>query len=336
MISPSRKTLATLFVLSLLVSCGQTETAPSHARHVDRTDVKTVEIVNLGAKIASADTLGDLAVMALVNDFRKPLTTLLKLNRVATSASTEALRKYASLRSVKMFQPEVDRIFPAMDSLSGTLTDVAGRMSTLFPGFRFPKVFTVVIPFNQSIIVEGDSVAYLGLNHYLGESHPAYNGFAGYVKSQKTPTRIPADIAEALIALSHPYKGTTVLSRLLYEGALVETVMQSTGMDEATVLGYDSEEYIWAQSNEASAWDALLHNKMLFSTDVSLADRLVAPAPSTSVLNVDSPGRLGRFIGHRIVSAYLDAHHDEAKAEFLLSGDFYNSPETLGASCYHN
>jgi len=325
-----------LFGLSLLVSCGQKETAPSHARHVDQTDVKTVEIVNLGAKIASADTLGDSAAIALVNDFREPLTTLLKLNRIPDSASAKALRHYASLRSVKMFQPEVDRIFPATDSLKEALTGVAGRMSTLFPGFRFPKVYTVVIPFNQSVIVQGDSVVYLGLNHYLGENHPAYNGFAEYVKSQKTPSRIPVDMAEALIALSHPYKGTTVLSRLLYEGSLVETVMQATGMDEATVLGYDSGEYTWAQSNEAAAWDSLLRNKMLFSTDASLADRLVAPAPSTSVLNIESPGRLGRFIGHRIVSAYLDAHHNEAKAGFLLSGDFYNSPETLGASCYHN
>ena len=331
----AHRIVTALLATIILVACNTESGDTSKSKNVTPSTVEPVEIIDLGTTIASASSMNDSALLTYVNRYRQLLTALLKLNGVADSATTDAMKRYASLRSIEMFQPEVSKAFPTPDSLTMTLTNLSGRMATLFEGFRFPTVYTVVIPFNQSIIIQGDTAIFLGLNHYLGAGHPAYNGFAGYIRSLKSPDRLSPDIAEALIALSHPFQGKTVLSRLLYEGALIEAIMQSSAIDEQTALGYSDAQYSWAQSNEKDAWNALLNKRMLFSTDKSLATRLIAPAPSTSVLNVESPGRLGRFIGHRIVASYIRSH-PEAKLPFLLSASFYDSNETLGDAHYND
>lgn len=333
MISSYRKTVASILALAALVSCGKKHDSAATPRDIQPAEVAEVTVIPLGARIAGIDSLGNDGVEAFATEYSMPLSRLLDMNRVADTVSVPALRQYASSRSVTMFQPEIKKIFPTDESLNETLTAVSGRLAAALPGLRFPDIYSVVIPFNQSVVAVDDSTLFVGLNHYLGESHPAYNGFADYIRRLKEPDRVAIDISEAVVALSHPFKGENVISRLLYEGALVEAVMQATGIDEATALGYDSEQYGWAVANEEAAWNALVNNKMLFSTDADLADRLTAPAPATTVLNNESPGRLGRYIGHRIVASYL-RHNKDATLAYLLSPEFYNSSETLTLAGY--
>ncbi len=236
--------------------------------------------------------------------------------------------EFAGRSRIKAFLPEVANVFSSTDSLAQSLSRV---MQTVGKGRR---VYSIVSPYVQSIVLMGDTAVFVALNHYLGAEHPAYNGFPEYVRQAKVPTRIAPDIAEAIIATSHPMakrEHAPVIARLLYEGAVVESVMRATGMSEREVLGYTDSQMKWADDNEAQIWRELMKRKMLFTTDPAVADRLLNPAPSTSILNSDSPGRLGRFTGHRLVQSYL-SKHPEAD---LLSPDFYNGTNTLADAGYN-
>lgn len=259
---------------------------------------------------------------------------LLEMSRLGNSLNAQAIGDYAATPAVRMFEPEVLKVFPAGDTLKA-VSDALGRMTALIPSLKAPHVYTVVSPYKQSVVMLGDTTMLLALNHYLGATHPAYRGFADYLTRLKTPGRTAIDAAEAFAAISFPYsaKNPTTLSRLLYEGAVVEAVMQASGADEATMLGYTPDQMKWAEENEAQAWDALLTRKMLFSTDPMIAERLTQPSPATTLLNAGSPGRLGRFIGHRIVAAYLEANPSTTLQQ-LLSPDFYDNSQTLKLSGY--
>lgn len=335
MISPYCKTVLTILLVAILASCDKKKESAATPRQIQQAEVAPVKVVPLGKMIWESPQLDDSAKAAFIEKYSGPLSSLLNMSRIADTVSVVALREYAAGRSVTMFQPEINKAFPALTPLDSALTAISGRMATILPDLRFPTIYSVVIPFKQSIIAVNDTTLFIGLNHYLGTSHQAYNGFAEYIRRLKEPSRAPIDITEAVIGLSNPYEGDNVISRLLYEGAVIEALMQAASIDEATALGYDDDSYAWAVENEKAAWQAIVSNKMLFSTDADLIERLVSPAPATSVLNGDSPGRLGRFIGHRIVSAYLDKNKN-TKMSFLLSPDFYNSTETLAKASYQN
>ncbi|MDE5665410.1 MAG: hypothetical protein K2I31_05680 [Duncaniella sp.] len=156
------------------------------------------------------------------------------------------------------------------------------------------------------------------------------------MRVRKIPARVVPDIVEALLHRDFPYAPAadypTVLSRLLYEGALVESVMQLAGISEQTALGYDDRQIDWLNKNEHKLWEAIVGHKYLFSSDRQLASSLTAQAPFTSAIGPEVPGGAGRFIGHRIVASLLD--NRAVALSVLLSPSFYESPDALAESKY--
>ena len=149
---------------------------------------------------------------------------------------------------------------------------------------------------------------------------------------------IPYHVAEALVSLAYPYRPSsdaTALSRMVYEGAVVESVLRLLpSSDVPSALGFTDDGYLWAVENEAPAWKAMIEKGLVHTADPAEIDRLVNPSPHTSILHPSSPGRMGRFMGHRIVRSYLEGHGGVRLPEILDSA-FYNSPKVLVESDYY-
>lgn len=249
----------------------------------------------------------------------------------------EVMAALAASAASKVFQPDVERLLPDLSSASAALGSLKAAMARTLPEVKFPaRVFGYVTPYSQSVVI-ADSVVLLGLNHFLGSDYEGYGSFDEYVRRMKTPSRIPYQVAEALIRSGYPYDeadGQTVLSRLLYEGAVVTAVKDVVaGSSAADAMGYTGEEMKWLTDNESRIWQKMSGEEMLFSIDPVIAHRLTNPAPSTPLINPRAPGRAGRYIGYRIVESYLKSHPDIA-LQTLLTPGFYRSGTTLKDSGY--
>ncbi len=249
----------------------------------------------------------------------------------------ELMMALASSAAMKVFQPDVERLLPDMSAPSAALGAMKAAAQSQLPGLRFPsRVIGYVTPFSQSVVI-ADSVVLLGLNHFLGADYEGYGSFDEYVRRTKTPSQIPSQVAEALIRSQYPFDesdGQTVLSRLLYEGAVVTAVERIVpGITAAAAMGYDADEMKWLADNESRIWQRMASEDMLFSVDPAIAHRLTGPAPTTPLINPQAPGRAGRYIGYRIVGSYLKSH-PETQTGTLLSREFYQSPTALKESGY--
>jgi len=244
---------------------------------------------------------------------------------------------YSGKPSIREHLEGVEREFADTEREGKALGEVFGRMRDLLPQMRVPRVFTIISPFSQSIIVS-DTALYIGLNHYLGVDYKYYEYFPDYVRALKVRPRIPVDVAEALVRTSYPFSPADeypqAVARMAYEGAVAEAVMQLTGRGEDEVLGYDADKYGWLCDNEKELWQAIVGRQMLFSTDHSVARSLLDPAPHASVISPDAPGRAGRFIGHRLVESYM-RNNPSVELEKLLSPSVYNSPSLLTSAKYN-
>jgi len=247
-----------------------------------------------------------------------------------------SLAVYNANPSIVFHRKAVGEIFSYIGDVEIELGDMFGRMKADYPAVHLPRLFAVISPFNQSVVTV-DSVLYLGLNHYLGVDYEAYSYFPDYVRMNKKRERMVPDVAEALIRQYYPYKPNseypTTLSRLLYEGAVVEAVMRTADVSEQDALGIDGESYNWLEANEKEMWNALIVRNLLYSTDEVVGEMLVRQSAVTSLLHPEAPGMAGRFIGHRIVLEYLK--HNEEVPHSLLLPQFYDSRETLARSKYH-
>jgi len=248
-----------------------------------------------------------------------------------------SVESWASSRAVEVFTPLVDSVFkndsPSEVALSRILANAEENALEL-PRLRYAEI---VYGRPESVLFV-DSVMLIALNHYLGANFDGYSHLPAYMRLLKTPEMLPYDLAEALVATSYPYDnqaGATLLSRLLYEGALVHAKLALVDRSEAApALGYTDEQLGWLEDNEKELWNNLVSKGLLFDTSESAASRLVSPAPSTHDLIPGSPGRAGRYIGYKMVQSYL-RHHDGTSVSFLLSSAFYADSSVLEEVSYN-
>lgn len=252
------------------------------------------------------------------------------------SVSDEVLMEWSRSRVVEMFTPAIDSLAPTLDDVERSLGHIlysAMRHGLDIRHWRYAAVAWG----NPKSIVFCDSVMLICMNHYLGDDFPGYAGLPDYLKAVKTPRMLPYDMAEALVATAYPYvadKGGNVLTRLLYEGALASAKMRLVeDASLADVLGYDSSQLSWAESHEADIWNRIVATKMLFDVSATTAERLVSPSPVCMLISPDAPGRVGRYVGYRIVESYMK-HHPQVTLAELLSPDFYMSGSVLSDAAY--
>ena len=251
--------------------------------------------------------------------------------------SDSALTEYTASKAVTMFSPDIDSLLPPLDGTEKCLAEIYAGFHRYMPSLKLPRLIGIVSTYNQSVIAV-DTTLLIGLNHYLGHEYAAYSVFPSYQRALKELSMLPYNIAEAIMVTDRPYEvstQSTALSRMVYEGALVYIMMKIVpDANLSNAIGNGNEDgLLILQKEEGKLWKLMIEHNAIFTTDRTVADRLVRQAPSTSVLGSEVPARAGRYFGYRIVDKYMQRHSDTA-LEYLLTPEFYNSPSILVESGY--
>jgi hypothetical protein len=161
---------------------------------------------------------------------------------------------------------------------------------------------------------DGATYAFVGLDNFLGAGYPGYGAIPGYQRSLMRPDQIPVQFSHAL--LSATFQPTTgdesLLGAMLYYGKLhVATEAFCPATSTAEVLGFSEQEYAFLLEHEAQIWEVLVRERLLFSTDLMVRQRLAEAAPFSKLgtaMDAEIPGRVGQFIGYRIIRSYAEQH----------------------------
>ena len=298
-------------------------------------DIKPTPIVNLYDPMLRFDSMDSASRHDFIVDDSVCIKALLKLYDISSVTDDELVR-WSKSAPVRIFTPAVDSVYSDLSGLEISLGNILYNADA--NGLEFPRrKYAAVVWGSRKSMAFVDSVLLIALNHYLGADYPGYGPWPEYQRYEKNPENLPYDLAEALTAVAYPYvpgKDPTALSRMLYEGALMYAKMKL--VPQATLagaLGYTEQQMNWFQANMKSVWRRIVENKLLYTSSAETIDRLIGPAPSTSPLGQEVPGRAGRYIGYRIICAYLEQNSKMTLAE-LLFPDFYNNPSVLIESAY--
>ncbi|MDE6288787.1 MAG: hypothetical protein K2M00_08405, partial [Muribaculaceae bacterium] len=172
------------------------------------------------------------------------------------------LTAWSKSPAVKIFTPAVDSVYPTLNLLEKQLGSIL--YNAKIKNLDLPhRRYAAVVWGNMKSIVFTDSVMLIALNHYLGEDYSGYSHrWPAYLRHEKTPENLPYDIAEALVATRYPYQGghnSTVLSRMLYEGALICAKLALVPESNlAAALGYTDKELQWVEMNSAQLWQTMI------------------------------------------------------------------------------
>lgn len=233
----------------------------------------------------------------------------------------------------KELENEVLAAFPDDDALTEVLLPLFQHIKYYFPEFEAPQVITTTSDVDyRSKIILADSLLVIGLDNYLGSEHRFYQGIDNYIAKEMKPSQIGPDVARTYAKqYIKPPSRSSFMGQIIYYGKqlYLEDLWLPNSTD-AEKIGYTEEEYIWAEENELYMWQYFVEKEMLYSTDPKLGARFISPAPfSKFYLEIDneSPGMLGRYLGWKIVRAYMEKNNTDVQRLMITDADeiFKNS-----------
>ena len=171
-------------------------------------------------------------------------------------------------------------------------------------------------------------IAFVGLDNFLGAGYPGYEGIPAYQRDLLRQSQLPMAYAHALLAtLSlENFNDPTLVAQMVYQGkiALATEALTGYSIETSEVLGYRPEEWSFLETSESNIWEVMVREKMLFSTDMMVRQRLAEPAPFSKLgtaMDGDIPGRVARYIGYKLVKSYAENHRELSLKEIIKIRD---------------
>ena len=208
---------------------------------------------------------------------------------------------------------EVQKIFPDFSDEEADLIALFQHIKFYFPKVPVPSVVTLTsdVQYDTRVVLT-DTLLLLGLDNYLGAEHRFYERIPKYVAAQLDKKYLVSDVASAFTnKVVQRQKDRSFLAQMIFYGKqlyLKDKLMPSAS--DANKIGYDQDQLDWAVVNEEPMWRNFIEQEHHYSTDRQLASRFLDPAPFSKfgleLIDNESPGRVGRYIGWQIVKAFMD------------------------------
>jgi hypothetical protein len=214
----------------------------------------------------------------------------------------------------------------------GNINDIEMEISNAFSIFHFyfhekklPKVFFFVSGFNRSIYYNENIIA-IGTDMYLGQNYPLYDGITyNYLRYGMQKKFVSVDILTALISQQFGYDTNKerLIDNIIYRGKqlyLLSALLPERNIED--ILCYTPEQIGWCEKYEKEIWGLIIDQKDLFSSDTQLIGKYLSPAPFTSPVSPESPGRLGLWVGLRIVQSYMNNNKNIGVVDLMKINDY--------------
>ncbi|MBI1191613.1 MAG: hypothetical protein GC205_00370 [Bacteroidetes bacterium] len=241
--------------------------------------------------------------------------------------------------------PAIYRTFvapPTMRALNDTLHDRLGALQQpiaeldlayryhryYYPLDTLPPVYLYSGIFGQPVDLTPDFAA-VALTMFLGRDFSGYRSFPSenlprFLYHRLEPAYIPVRVMDAVARTRWvpEFPENSVLQHMIYEGKLLaylDRVMPA--VPDSLKIGYTALQQEWVEVNQAEAWALLVGESLLFSTRTQDIARIVGEGPHTKGMSLESPSRVGVWLGWQIVRAYLERYPNTTLDELFAMQD---------------
>ena len=117
-------------------------------------------------------------------------------------------------------------------------------------------------------------------------------------------------------------KHNRLLEHMLFRGKQIYLLEQLLpNIPKREVIGYTEDQWNWCIKWEKEIWNKMMDKRDLFKTESMVMNSYLNEGPFTSEISQDSPGRLGIWVGWRIIDSYMRHNEDVTLQELMKDGD---------------
>ena len=229
-----------------------------------------------------------------------------------------------TLYGFKATNQREQELFADVQGLEKALSKAFARIQFLYPETEIPAFYLFISGF-QTPVYFGDDLIGIGADMYLGSDYEYYNRVVyDYQKQTMRKECIPVDVISAYLFRTLPYMSTKsrLLDQMIYRGKIMYLTAQIFDDQPGhEVMGWTKEQWNWCMHNERAIWHLVMDKRDLFKTESLVLTSYLNDGPFTSEVSQDSPGRLGIWLGWRIVESYMAHNKSVTLQDLMAEGD---------------
>ena len=217
-------------------------------------------------------------------------------------------------------------VFADISDLQSSLNQSFTRIKYLYPRLQVPTIYLIPSIFVTSLFsFDAEHFISVGADMYLGSDYPLYDQVVyDYQRQGMRKECIPVDVTLNYLneVLPYPDKQNRLLEQMLWRGRMMYLTAQIFDeLPEYEVMGWTKEQWDWCTTNERAIWHHMMDQRDLFKNEHLVISNYLNDGPFTSEISQDSPGRVGIWIGWRIVESYMEHNQDVTLQELMAEPD---------------
>jgi len=306
--------ISILFSLCLLASCSKNAAEPQI--EIIRFDSELYSYLTENKPDSDLDKFGDILPVFGQNEIH--------IGTPDSAGFYGRLRTFFSEPTLMGLYSDEQAKFTDIEPITKELSYGLNLFLKEFPEIARPKVYMHVSGLNRNVIVT-DEILSISADKYLGADYPLYERFFyDYQRRLMTPERIVPDYLLGFMMANLKFEGKddVLLDNMLYEGKLRYILSQLLPKrKEYEFVAYSPEQYEWCRTNEKMIWKTILENQYLFMSNYLITSQFINDAQYTASLPVESPGRVGVWLGYQIVKSYMKQFPETTFAQLIQMSD---------------
>jgi len=215
------------------------------------------------------------------------------------------------------------------DIILNELKTAFGYYKVFYPNDSIPVIITMLPGLDLSVpsVYIYDDILFVNVDMYLGADNPYYKdiGMPVYIAERCDPVYLSVDIFKKAMVHKHLARAPriTLLDAMITEGKkLYFTEMMYPDLSERYIIGYSEEKYNWANHYLGNAWSYLIEKNELFGKGEALVRCYIEESPFTKPFGNDSPGRMGAFLGWKLIQSYMANQPEVTLSELMQEIDY--------------
>jgi hypothetical protein len=237
------------------------------------------------------------------------------------------MRLLLTNKDFRYLQNAVQEKFPDLRWLEKDLAQGFRYLKYYFPQYKAPHVVTFISAIGNYGAVTIDTLLGIGLDMYMGNDFPIYANlpdYPAYMVRRFSREYITTNSMQAIAQemFPQPGSGAKLVEQLVAAGKqqyFLEQVLPET--PDTIRTGYTKAQLDWCNENEQMIWQYFIQNELLYKTDWQESMHFIGDGPSTQGMPEGSPGRIGYFVGRRIVAKYMDRHPEVTLQQLMENKD---------------
>ncbi|WP_055145623.1 gliding motility protein GldB-related protein [Jiulongibacter sediminis] len=222
----------------------------------------------------------------------------------------------------RAFYEEVDSTFGDLSDLKAQFGKAFGNIKATYPDFKVPSVYTTFTGLENDLFV-GDSIVIISLEAFAGPEASYRPDQPAYIQNRYQREYI---VPTVIRLMAGPYiesnAGSDLLNDMIFFGKSFEfTKAMMPGVADSLIIALPDSSLQGNWYNQDIIWAHFIDKQLLYEQNHRTKEKYIGERPNVPEIGPACPGRVGQWLGWRIIDKFRTENPDVSLQELLKIKD---------------